>query len=64
MISGVQQFDQLLVSALGSTCGFGLSPINGWYCVGDGFEGTSPFGSKYGSSLITLIAICSFPLAL
>lgn len=46
IISGIQQFDQLLVQAAGATCGFGIAPKSGWYCVSSWNLGVSPFEYK------------------
>ncbi|KAJ3108665.1 hypothetical protein HDU97_000521 [Phlyctochytrium planicorne] len=47
VVAAVQNFDTFLLSTLGKTCGFGFSPISGFYCVAETSGQSSPFGSNY-----------------
>ncbi|KAJ3323866.1 isopentenyl-diphosphate delta-isomerase idi1 [Boothiomyces sp. JEL0866] len=40
-------FDSLFVSLFGGTCGYGISPISGFYCVTQVVSSNSPFGDNY-----------------
>ncbi|KAJ3271852.1 hypothetical protein HDV01_006137 [Terramyces sp. JEL0728] len=40
-------FDSLFVSLFGGTCGYGISPISGFYCVTQVTSSNSPFGDNY-----------------
>lgn len=53
IIQAVQNFDVFLVTAFGATCGYGISPEHGIFCVTKTCAGSSsPFGDSY--MLITL----------
>ncbi|KAJ3207562.1 hypothetical protein HDU67_007377 [Dinochytrium kinnereticum] len=47
VISAVQNFDTFLLSTFGRTCGFGFSPISGFFCVTETSGQSSPFGSNF-----------------
>lgn len=43
----MKSFDTFLVSVAGKTCGFGISPIYGQYCVTKLLNSNSPFGNNF-----------------
>ncbi|KAI8849202.1 hypothetical protein BC829DRAFT_425336 [Chytridium lagenaria] len=47
VVSAVQNFDTFLLSSFGRTCGFGFSPISGFFCVTKTSGESSPFGNNY-----------------
>ncbi|KAI8904975.1 hypothetical protein BC831DRAFT_421506 [Entophlyctis helioformis] len=47
IVGSAQVFDNLLISILGETCGIGLAPISGFYCVKEAGTGSSPFGHNF-----------------
>eukprot|EP00842_Homolaphlyctis_polyrhiza_P006555 jgi/Hompol1/6900/HPOL_003765-RA len=55
IVGASQIFDNLFITAFGGTCGIGLSPISGLYCVTSAGNTNSPFGNNY--MLITVGAL-------
>lgn len=47
IIGAAQIFDSLFVGLFGATCGWGISPIAGLYCVTEVTNTNSPFGDNY-----------------
>ncbi|KAI8908525.1 hypothetical protein EDD86DRAFT_276308 [Gorgonomyces haynaldii] len=47
LVGSAQAFDSLFVTLLGGTCGYGIQPISGFYCVTQSSNSNSPFGSNY-----------------
>ncbi|KAI9015156.1 hypothetical protein BC832DRAFT_192613 [Gaertneriomyces semiglobifer] len=47
IIAAAQNFDSFLITLLGRTCGFGITPISGFYCVTEQAISNSPFGDNY-----------------
>jgi hypothetical protein len=46
IVGSAQIFDSLLVGTIGGTCGWGLAPISGLYCVTQVQNTNSPFGDN------------------
>jgi hypothetical protein len=62
IIGSAQIFDSLFIAFFGSTCGYGIHPINGLYCVNQISNTNSPFGDNYmlctfGLLIVALIII-------
>jgi amino acid permease len=47
IIGSAQILDSIFVGILGGTCGYGIYPINGLYCVTQVTNHNSPFGDNY-----------------
>ncbi|KAJ3004699.1 hypothetical protein HKX48_001096, partial [Thoreauomyces humboldtii] len=47
IISAAQTFDAFLITLVGGTCGFGITPISGFICVSEQSNSNSPFGDNY-----------------
>ncbi|KAJ2998574.1 hypothetical protein HDV02_004389 [Globomyces sp. JEL0801] len=47
IIGSAQVFDSLLVTVFGATCGLGMTPKGGLYCVTEVSDSNSPFGDNY-----------------
>lgn len=47
IVGSAQIFDSVFVGLFGATCGYGLYPINGLYCVYQVSNSNSPFGDNY-----------------
>ncbi|CAG8547393.1 20543_t:CDS:2, partial [Gigaspora rosea] len=59
IIISAQTMDSLIISIFGKTCGIGIYPTDGFFCVSDYSSSGSPFGNGYmiltAGYLITLI---------
>ena len=52
IVGSAQAFDSIFVGIFGGTCGLGIAPLSGIYCVTETIDSNSPFGSNY--MLVTL----------
>ena len=56
--------DSALLSLFGKTCGYGIHPISGLYCVSEESNTNSPFGDNYMLFTLGFIIILGFMLPL
>jgi hypothetical protein len=47
IVGSAQIFDSLLVGIFGGSCGWGVTPISGLYCVTEVQNTNSPFGDNF-----------------
>ncbi|CAG8798602.1 253_t:CDS:2, partial [Cetraspora pellucida] len=47
ILLSAQSMDTLLISLFGKTCGLGISPKSGFYCINQQGDYNSPFGTNY-----------------
>jgi hypothetical protein len=64
IVGATQIFDSLLVGTIGRTCGWGIAPISGIYCVTQVQNTSSPFGDNlmFGSLGFLIVLSVILPL--